>query len=310
MNVIYGVAGTGLDAAGNQFWSQDTAGVRDSAESEDLFGNALASGDLSGDGVDDLAIGVLTEDLGANNYAGAVNILYGTAASGLDAAADDFLNQDSNGILGHSELGDQFGDALAIGDMDGDGTDDLAVGVPEEDLLPGAAAPEAGTVNVVYGAAGGITSNGDQRWDQDSTGSTTPSRVPIASATRSVQRTSTATGSTTSRSGLPTRRPFRPRVRGSSRPTTERLRSSTGPVRASTAPATSSSPRPRTRSSTAPSWTTISARCSSESTSRTAESEAASRKGAPPPPGARRTPRSRVRAGPPARRAARTRVAR
>ena len=37
-------------------------------------------------------------------------------------------------LRGKAEVGDWFGEELATGDFNGDGRDDLAVGVPKEDI--------------------------------------------------------------------------------------------------------------------------------------------------------------------------------
>jgi hypothetical protein len=144
VNVLYGTA-TGLSSAGNQFWSQNSQGILDSSESGDHFGDALAAGDFDGDGFTDLAIGVPDEGFGAASAAGAVNVLYGSAA-GLTLAGNQFWAQDSTGIADQSEIGDNFGQALAAGDFDGDGFVDLAVGVPDETL---GSILNAGSVNVL-----------------------------------------------------------------------------------------------------------------------------------------------------------------
>ncbi len=120
--------------------------------------------DYNGDGKDDLAIGVVGEDIGALVDAGAVNVLYGSGA-GLTATGDQLWHQDSPGVLGGAEGGDSFGDALACGDFNGDGFDDLAIGVPLEDI---GAIGNAGAVNVLYGSVAGLTASGDQLWHQDS----------------------------------------------------------------------------------------------------------------------------------------------
>jgi hypothetical protein len=52
-----------------------------------------------------------------------------------------------------SEDGDRFGAALAAGDFDGDGRDDLAIGHPGEFVL----VPEDGVVTVVMGAPAGLS---------------------------------------------------------------------------------------------------------------------------------------------------------
>jgi hypothetical protein len=163
VSVLYGTA-TGLSSAGNQFWNQDSQGILDLSEDGDSFGEALAHGDFDGDGFTDLAIGVPDEDLGAATTAGAVTVLYGSA-SGLTLAGNQFWAQDSTGIADVSEIGDHFGQALAAGDFDGDGFVDLAVGVPDEDLGP---ITSAGSVNVLFGSPSGLSSPGNQFWNQSS----------------------------------------------------------------------------------------------------------------------------------------------
>jgi hypothetical protein len=165
VNVIYG-SSTGLVSVGDQMWHQNTAGVLGAAEAGDHFGAALATGDFNGDGFDDLAIGVPDESINGRNHAGAVNVLFGSAAK-LTAVNDQLWHQDSTGILGGVETGDLFGKALAAGDFDGDNFDDLAIGVPDEGI---GSFPHAGAVNVIYGSINRLTAAGDQLWHQDSAG--------------------------------------------------------------------------------------------------------------------------------------------
>lgn len=162
--VIYGGSG-GLSASAvvaDQRWDQDVADVEGTAEVADDFGVALAAGDFDGDGYGDLAIGVPGEDADA----GSVNVIYGSTV-GLAADGDQVWNQDSSGIEGSAESGDRFGALLAVGDFDGDGYADLAVGAPDEDV---GAASAAGGVNVIYGSSAGLDASGDQVWTQDSSG--------------------------------------------------------------------------------------------------------------------------------------------
>ena len=130
---IFHGASDGLSAAAlHQTWTQDSTDVADQTEENDRFGAVLAAGDLNGDGFDDLAISAPGEDWSGANSAGAVHLLVGSA-NGLDGDGSTFLVQATSGVEA-SEQNDQFGDALAIGDLDGDGVGDLVVGTPYEGI--------------------------------------------------------------------------------------------------------------------------------------------------------------------------------
>jgi hypothetical protein len=166
LNVLYGSA-DGLSAAGDQFWTQDSPGVQDVAEADDGFASFLISGDFNGDGISDLAVGAGHEGLGDIDHAGAVNVLFGSP-SGLSADADQFWHQDSPGIRGEADHDEDFGwFSLSAGDFDGNGFDDLAVGLFGEEVGGDAL---AGAVNVLYGSPVGLSSQGNQLWNQDSPG--------------------------------------------------------------------------------------------------------------------------------------------
>ena len=179
VNVLYGTA-TGLSGATYQVWTQNSlAIVGDVAEAFDLFGYAVAAGDFNGDGFDDLAVGVVGEDVavfqGTVANAGAINVLYGSA-NGLQSDSRSFWHQNSNArttpINDTVETGDGFGAALAAGDFNGDTYDDLAVGVPGESV---GGTPNAGAVNILYGMQGGLLSDSfapliSQFWHQNRTG--------------------------------------------------------------------------------------------------------------------------------------------
>jgi hypothetical protein len=164
VSILYG-SPAGLTSAGSQQWTQDLLGT-DPSEERDSFGLSVASGDTNGDGFDDLAIGAATEDVSGKGDAGAVNVLFGSV-SGLTSVGNQFWTQASADIVGKAEVGDQFGSSVAMGDFDGNGFRDLAVGAPRENLSNQS---DAGAVNVLYGSATGLTSTGDEFWNQDSDG--------------------------------------------------------------------------------------------------------------------------------------------
>ena len=167
VSVIYGSAG-GLSATAtpDQFWTQDSPNVEGTAEANDDFGSAVASGDFNADGFTDLAIGVPGEDASATTDGG-VNVIHGSAGGlSATATADQFWGQDSPGVEDTAEDYDEFGSALAAGDFNLDGFADLAVGVHYED----ASAGNTGGVNVIHGSAAGLSATvlADQFWTQDS----------------------------------------------------------------------------------------------------------------------------------------------
>lgn len=165
VNIIYG-SKNGLTAEDNQLWHQDSDNIIDVSEHLDLFGSSLASGDFDGDHYDDIAIGVQDEDIGTKQNTGAVNIIYGTM-NGLTDSGNQFWHQDTERIAGTCESWDRFGSSLASGDFNTDHFDDIAIGVPFDNV---GLVTSAGAVNVIYGSSYGIQRSGNQLWHQDKSG--------------------------------------------------------------------------------------------------------------------------------------------
>ena len=111
----------------------------------DYFGYAVSSaGDIDADGYDDLLVTAPAKDDGSIGQAGAVYVYYGSAA-GIDLGSEQKL------ALASPASADYFGaSARGAGDLDGDGYDDVVVGVP------GAGSGNEGAAYVYYGSTAGL----------------------------------------------------------------------------------------------------------------------------------------------------------
>ncbi|MEU6662430.1 FG-GAP repeat protein [Streptomyces sp. NPDC046821] len=132
---LYGSA-NGLNSAARKTISQNTTGVPGSAETNDAFGWVSAYGDFNHDGFDDLAVSAELEDVAGDTDGGTVLVLWGSP-SGLTGGT----TIKDPAVSSH----DRWGTALAAGDFDGDGTDDLAIG---------------SSASTIYVYKGGITKSG------------------------------------------------------------------------------------------------------------------------------------------------------
>lgn len=110
----------------------DTQGnFLDTLDDEDHFGYPAAIGDLNGDGVIDLAIGAHLDDGGGGYRRGAVFILFMNDTGTVDSSVVITHNRNGMGTLSDD---DRFGsDICPLGDLDGDGYLDIAVGAKFDD---------------------------------------------------------------------------------------------------------------------------------------------------------------------------------
>lgn len=137
------------------------------------FGAALATGDFDGDGCGDVAISAHTTDVGGDGVrrcaedpdcaaeAGAVVIVYGSA-SWPEIGGTAHLTQ-RGPIGGVAQAGDFFGRTLTTLDVNGDGLDELVIGVPREDFR---SAIDTGKVTVIRATSNGLTVRRDYSFSQ------------------------------------------------------------------------------------------------------------------------------------------------
>lgn len=120
--------------------------------------------DFDGDGYADLAVPISGDRVDGKTQAGSVAVWYG-GPSGISARRDQLWNEIAlPGTPAHEDL---LGYAIATGNYDGDGYDDLAIGVPNETL---GAAQYTGAVFVLYGSSTGLGVQGVQTWTAERSG--------------------------------------------------------------------------------------------------------------------------------------------
>ncbi|MBG0829851.1 FG-GAP repeat protein [Planomonospora sp. ID67723] len=156
-----GVGVHGLKGRKPYVVTQDSGWVDQAERVTDQFGAVLATGDFDGDGRDEIAAGAPADTI-LKNGQGSVTVLDVRRRKAVQ------LTQDSPWVTGRAEAWDAFGAALAVGDFNADGRDDLAVGVPGEGLTANQRAMDYGdgTVVTVYGARDGLQTANSEAWSQ------------------------------------------------------------------------------------------------------------------------------------------------
>jgi LPXTG-motif cell wall-anchored protein len=110
-----------------------------------ILGSLVSSaGDVNGDGFDDVIVGAKWYT--AFSFAGRAYVFYGSANMG---AANPINASSSNIVITSEAAGDNLGaEASGVGDVNGDGFDDLAVGSPRN----GAGGVDTGRAYIIFGS--------------------------------------------------------------------------------------------------------------------------------------------------------------
>lgn len=157
LGAVYVFHGSSAGIAGGTAGTVKSAQLNGEAAA-DLFGVALASGDVNGDGYDDLIVGARSSGTPGRAY-----VFHGSPsgiADGTNAAAADAI------LIGEA-AGTNFGISVHAGDVNGDGYADVAVGDQDFNGTQGRA-------YLFHGASSGVTGGGAGGANTILTGDTAP----------------------------------------------------------------------------------------------------------------------------------------
>ena len=161
VSVMYAPPGGVFDPATAQDWNLEGHFANTDA-SWTWFGWSVASGDFTGDGIADLAVGASASGVAGLEQDGAVYLLLGSPGGLIETSV--VLTQDTPGVPGVQESLDAFGmEEIAAARLGGGSRDWLVIGAPCEKLGRRTC---AGAVTVVPGSATGLDTAGSSQWTQ------------------------------------------------------------------------------------------------------------------------------------------------
>lgn len=157
------------DVSGPVYLEGDNGGYTELPLADGLSGQI---GDVDGDGYGDLVTGVpydasLTSGATPAHRGGEIQVLYGSAQGIKPDQKPKTIDQDTAGVPGTGEDGDEFGMSLSVGDTDGDKYADVLVGAPGEAV---GSVKGAGQATLLRGSASGLTTSGSLSCTQNTSG--------------------------------------------------------------------------------------------------------------------------------------------
>jgi len=116
-------------------------------DAEDKSGRSVSSGDINGDGYDDVIIGAYGADPAGGRYAGETYVIFGSAAPRRKI---DLNSRSADMTIYGDDANDWSGWSVSSGDINGDGYDDVIIGAFSADPAGGI---KAGETYVIFGSA-------------------------------------------------------------------------------------------------------------------------------------------------------------